>query len=281
MGMNDFMALCSDVETDDGEKEKLSPWPKFMVEEVWADRVKFRRILKEGIPRYRKLNEDFLDEMMDWWVNLDTRTRKRCFMMPKEELIMQFDNTFDFKTAYRVVLCSVVEQVQHFDATGYRADGATDGEIVLEGVLMKKKGAWTVDPDYYDTEEGCQFFFDMMRQLGGDHLMPKRPQELREESEQAKAMAENQAGSDEEGDVNEQTQTTQTFRGDRRLVRLLIFRYFADQAWRKFERFRKEKENQIGNAEVKNAEELSQKMSSVQIDETNQGNQVEPSSQVS
>ena len=277
--MNDFMALCSDVETDDGEKEKLSPWPKFMVEEVWADRVKFRRILKEGIPRYRSLNEEHLPELMKWWMNLDTRTRKRCFMMPKEELLMQFDNTFDFKTAYRVVLCSVVEQVQNFEATGYRADGATDGEIVLEGVLLKKKGAWTVDRDYYETKEGCEFFFAMMRQLGGDHLMPKRPQELREESEQAKAMAENQ-GSDDDADTNEQSQTTQTFRGDRRLVRLLIFRYFADQAWRKFQRYRQEKESEAATTEEKQTDELSNKLSSVQIEESKSTNQEEASSQV-
>ena len=44
-------------ETDDGRKEKLSPWPTFMHSEVWADRVKFRKRLKEGMAIYK----DFYD----------------------------------------------------------------------------------------------------------------------------------------------------------------------------------------------------------------------------
>ena len=44
----DFQALCSDWETDDGKKEKKTPWPDFMQDEVWSERVKFRRALKAG-----------------------------------------------------------------------------------------------------------------------------------------------------------------------------------------------------------------------------------------
>lgn len=264
MEMSEFMAMCSDVETDDGKTEKLSPWPKFMVEEVWADRVKFRRILKQGIGRYKELNEKYRSEFASWWLDLDTKDRKRCFMMPKEELQIQFENTFNFKTAYKVVLCSVNEQVEHFEDTGYHDDGATDCEIILEGVLRLHRRAWTVDPEYYESEEGCKFFFDMLLQLGGEHLLPRRPKEIRQESEIAKAKAEgrklNNDSDDETDDVDtaetENNQATQSFRGDRRLVRLTIFRYFADQAWRKFQKYKENQEQakEDSNAVIENEE---------------------------
>lgn len=44
MDMADFMALCSDVETDDGKTEQKSPWPKFMQDEVGYTRNRFKFI---------------------------------------------------------------------------------------------------------------------------------------------------------------------------------------------------------------------------------------------
>eukprot|EP00924_Labyrinthula_sp_SR-Ha-C_P000291 augustus_masked-scaffold_25-processed-gene-2.17-mRNA-1 protein AED:1.00 eAED:1.00 QI:0/0/0/0/1/1/2/0/952 len=54
MGAEDFMALCSDVNTDDGKKEKLSPWPKYLHDQIWADRVKLRRRLKNEAQDFKQ-----------------------------------------------------------------------------------------------------------------------------------------------------------------------------------------------------------------------------------
>ncbi|GBG26503.1 Histone-lysine N-methyltransferase setd3 [Hondaea fermentalgiana] len=259
MGMQDFMALCSDVETDDGRTERRSPWPPFMQNEVWADRVKFRRMLKETMGIYRERFEQHGADFVTWWLELDPKERKRCFMMPKEELRVQFNSTYDFQTAYQVVLCSVLEQVENFPSTGYKNDGGTDCEVFLETHLGTKRGAWTVADAYVNTDEGCDMFFGMLMQLGGDHLLPKRPTESRKQAAQAKRSVE-EAGKDldqkvsadddddddegeeeaeEEEDADRKKSTdsgTQSFRGDRRLVRVLIFRYFADMAWTRFKR---------------------------------------------
>mmetsp|Transcript_10278 Transcript_10278/g.20162 ORF Transcript_10278/g.20162 Transcript_10278/m.20162 type:complete len:318 (+) Transcript_10278:300-1253(+) len=252
MGMQDFMALCSDVETDDGRTEKRSPWPPFMQNEVWADRVKFRRMLKDTMCTYRERYEEHGPEFVNWWLNLDVNERKRCFQMPKEELRVQFNTTYDFQTAYQVVLCSVLEQVENFPATGYRNDGGSDCEVYFEEHLEARRGAWTMAEEFISTDEGCDMFFGMLMQLGGDHLLPKRPTESRKRAAQAKRDVE-EAGKnldaksaddddDDEEDARENGEDkaikngTQSFQGDRRLVRILIFRYFADMAWTRFKR---------------------------------------------
>ena len=154
--------------------------------------------MKEKMPYYRDLQERHGEDFVRWWLETGDRTRKTCFIMPREELQVQFNTTFEFKTAYQVVLCSVLEQVEKFDATGYKVDGATDCEIYFEESLRFHKGAWVVTEDYYNTMEGCDFFFGMLLQLGGDHLMPKRPRELRDVAAKAKAAAEGPNDSDDE-----------------------------------------------------------------------------------
>ena len=52
MTASDFQALCTDFETDDGKKEAKNPFPQIMQDEVWAERVKFRRTLKDSFPKY-------------------------------------------------------------------------------------------------------------------------------------------------------------------------------------------------------------------------------------
>jgi len=244
MGMVDFMALCSDVETDDGKTEKKSPWPAFMQDEVWADRVKFRRMLKDSMHVYRERYETYGRKFVKWWLQLDPQERKRCFMMPKEEVRVQFNTTYDFKTAYQVVLCSVAEQVENFAATGYKPDGGTDCEAFFEQNLIAKRGAWTVKDEYVDTEQGLDMFLGMFLQLGGDHLLPKRPVEKRKEAHQTKHVLEESSLDEDEDDQKEENEEddrkdcsgAQSFQSDRRLVRLVVFRYFVDMAWAKFKR---------------------------------------------
>lgn len=187
------MALCSDVETDDGKKEKKSLWPQFMQDDVWAERVKFRRMLKNDMPKYKERMEgDKGRAFGNWWFNgLNDKQRLGCFQMPKEELHVQFNTVFNFKPAYQVVLCAVIEQVERFDQTGYACDGATDGELAFEVALRGKKGAFIIAEEYVSIEEGgCDLFLEMLINLGGPHLLPVRPKELRVEAELAREVAE-------------------------------------------------------------------------------------------
>ena len=77
MDLNTFMQMCSDVETDDGKKERTSPWPPFILNEVWGERVKFRKALKSTMPVYRAFWDAHGDEFSDWYLGtLDPKDKR-------------------------------------------------------------------------------------------------------------------------------------------------------------------------------------------------------------
>jgi hypothetical protein len=215
-------SMCSDWETDDQKKEKKSLWPEAMQDDVWQERVRYRRVLKEGLPAYR---EKFVDgaeaeNFFKLLKELDGQSKKQVFQMPLEQLNEYISSTF--KHAYQVVLSCVLQQVINYVDTGYSDDGATLAEVTFEECLFVERGAVVLEPDFFETEEGLEILFDRFRELGGTHLLPKRDDERRQKADHADA-------ADESRDV-------QSFRADRRLLRVTIARYYADVAWRKFKR---------------------------------------------
>src|SRR4051794_4229335 len=81
-------SMCSDWETDDQKKEKKSLWPQQMSEDVWAERVKYRRVLKEGLPQYRErfVNGSEAEAFFAWLIKADIAVKKQIFQMPMEQL---------------------------------------------------------------------------------------------------------------------------------------------------------------------------------------------------
>lgn len=214
----DHAALCSDWETDDARKEKKSLWPLDMQEDVWAERVKFRRLLKEGLPTYQDRNRG-KDRFFEWLARDDVN-RVAIFQMPIEHLKEFIQN--NFRHSYQVVLTSVMHQTSNYNATGYCNDGATDAEIAFEECLFTKHGAFVLEPELYDTEEGRECLFQRFEELGGAHLMEKR-----DEDKKAGALG---------TDAAEESRDVQSFRADRRLLRIVICRYYADMAWKKYQK---------------------------------------------
>lgn len=109
------------------------------------------------------------------------------------------------------LVSSVVEQVKRFKEADLPCDGATPCERAFEKALETKKGAFIVqDPDFVNSN----LFLDMIVQTGGSTLSPKRDK------------PDDASGS--------KASSTLSFRSDRRLMRLIIFRYFLDRAIRRF-----------------------------------------------
>jgi hypothetical protein len=105
----------------------------------------------------------------------------------------------------------VLEQVKRFRETDLPCDGPTACERAFEKVLEAKRGAFVIqNPVYFETAA----FMDMVLQVGGATLLPKRSK------------------SDDTG--GSQASEALSFKSDRRLMRLLIFRYFLDRAIRRF-----------------------------------------------
>lgn len=232
LGMQEFMSLCSDLDTDDGKKEKMSPWPPFLRNEVWADRVKFRKILKERNAKFRAKLSPHSEAFVEWWLDISPQARSRCFMMPKEELSVLFNTDFEFKASYQKVLCAVSEQVEKFEMTQYEDDGVVDYEVFFERCVHARKGAWVVASEYTDTDDACDLFFGYLEWQGGKSLLPKKDKTKKTADADADGEAEGGGAEEEEGTPVVEHQ--QSFRADRRLIRNLVFGYFADQALRAF-----------------------------------------------
>ena len=262
MRAQDLMALCTDYESGEGRKEARSPWPDVMRDEIWSERVRFRRELKERLPVYRERfpherarrrgssgssasssassgaarrapapQREPAPSFCDWFRGLDAAVKRQCFQMPREELHVLVNTTYAFKPSYQVVMCAVVEQLTHFDDTGYADDGASEAEVTFEECLQLERGAFVLLPDYYLTGDGLDMLFARFQELGGPSLLPKRGADRVAAANDARAAAE--AAGD---DPDVAPDGTQSFRSDRRLIRLAIARYFADQCWRRYDR---------------------------------------------
>jgi hypothetical protein len=114
----------------------------------------------------------------------------------------------------------------------YEDDGVIDYEIFFERCVHTRKGAWVVSNEYTDTDDACDLFFGYLEWQGGKSLLPKKDKIAKAASADSDANAGEAAddGGEEEGPSTHQ----QSFRADRRLIRNLVFGYFADQALRAY-----------------------------------------------
>lgn len=109
----------------------------------------------------------------------------------------------------------MLEQVRRFPETGYTSDGATAEEVAFEAALVVKQGAFVLAPEYL---EPVSSFLDLLRSfVGGQKLLLPHPKRSGESSSISST-------------------ETSSFRGDRRLIRVVIARYIVDQAVRQYEK---------------------------------------------
>ena len=242
MGMNmmQFMQACSDLETDDGKKEVDTPWPPFMREEIWADRVKLRKGMKNEMSSF-KSRENEIEEMREFVHSLPLPDQRRLFQIPRDEISEIAKDRYDVRQAYLVVLCAVVEQVSNFKLTEYKLDGRGDEEVNYENVVdFDKRGGFTLTKGDGTEEiwsESVNTFFDFVPRLGGPKLMPRSKKEESKNEE------------DEEGEAKSQEEEVtglrgQSFRADRRLIRLIIARYFAERIFARFDKHKNKDDNE-------------------------------------
>jgi hypothetical protein len=126
------------------------------------------------------------------------------------------------------VLCAVTEQVAHFELTQYPLDGRGDAELGFEGCLMfDRRGGFTLKG--LDTDTTKEAWLLRHRTMGG-------PQLLERNAKPVTAIDVDGNGSDDDDDDENPdapstlnaTSPIPSFRSDRRILRLLIARHFAD-----------------------------------------------------
>ncbi|EEY63519.1 uncharacterized protein PITG_15869 [Phytophthora infestans T30-4] len=221
MNLAEFASKCSDWETDDENKEQFSPWPTFIHEEILTERARLRVAMKADMNKYKDFVDTHMKGFMDWWSRLGENAKARQ-VRTTYDFALYFRVQTKVKGSYEILLCAILEQIRHFQETGY-TDGRVAAELFFEKNLHQRE-SFVLDSQYIANEAGDKNFFEMLKILGGPKLLPVRT--ARNPNENTEAEAE-QAKSEN---------NVQSFRSDRRLVRLVLFRIFADMAIRKYTR---------------------------------------------
>ena len=237
-GLKGLIEACTDIDTDAAEQElhAKSPWPPEIREQVWGDRVRLRLKMKREMKHFKSfLTECSINDVKEFCLE-NVSLMKRIFQMPRM-LIMEKIKDYDIHSSYSNVLSAVVEQVANFKLTKYEIDGLADAEIEFEKRLgFNKRGTGfnislfdDKEPDKIDVES-LDIFFEMFELLGGPKLLFRR-------------CGGNEKNGEEDDENDSRVQSEAGFRGDRRLVRLIIARFWAKQVMEKYLDDTKEKDN--------------------------------------
>jgi hypothetical protein len=117
----------------------------------------------------------------------------------------------------------VIDQVANFKVTGYGVDGRGEPEINFEKWLMfDRRGGFTLA--YLDSRQTKKDWLLRHRTLAGPKLLDRNAKKEHDEDNDA------DSGSEKKIETSE----IPSFRSDRRIIRLLISRHFADILQRVF-----------------------------------------------
>jgi hypothetical protein len=241
----DLIQTVSDLDTDQMTTEIASlpthPWPPELRDAVWSDRVKIRQKCKLSMPQYRAFWTEYGTPLTEWLLRGRTaeekplpatkdrlRTLQRSLQMSRSELLHILREQYQLHSAYTLVLTAVLEQLAHFPQTAYPPDSSGDDpvEAAFEAYLQfqRLQGGFTwpildsADEEEEETVrwELVEIFLHRMQSLGGPKLLHRT------------AAAEGAPDADEARDRGP------SFQSDRRLVRWILARYWADRVMEQF-----------------------------------------------
>ncbi|CAB9502325.1 expressed unknown protein [Seminavis robusta] len=253
----------SDLETDAANAEvnalQASPWPANMRDAVWGDRLKLRHLMKKEMPKYATFWKEHAVELEEWCRSgVYVMTLKKIFQMPRAEVTERVKNDYGIHSAFAVVLCTVVEQVANFPATQLPTDARGESETNFEqSLVFDRRGGFTLKLKQKDgslNADVLQIWLDRMKSLGGPKLLERAPPKKKVVVDSSDEEEEDDDGDVDAGGLKQQDDPDEdepasgpSFRSDRRIIRLLIARYWADQMMKKFLEAKQEKDKQEGN----------------------------------
>jgi hypothetical protein len=226
-GTADLIGAMSDLETDAAEYEIAAlehhPWPKDLRDQVWADRVRLRQSMKPEMKRLAQFWREHAPEFKEWMLRQENLNR--LFQLPRSEIMSVIQQTYKIHSAYAVVLCTVLEQVAFFSVTEYPPDARGDVEISFdEHLQFDKRGGFVLRMQTADgaiNQKCMNAWWKRIESLGGPKLLGRNPSK----------------NNDDDGDADAacgKSSAGPSFAMDRRLLRLLIARYWANLLQNKF-----------------------------------------------
>lgn len=217
MNLSQLTQDISDWETDDEKKERNSPWPDAIHEDVLTERSRVRIEMKEEMSEYQHFFEEHEEAFAAWWKSLSIPSKLRLLQIEDSEIMNYFKMHLKVKGSYEIVLNAVLEQVERFNETGY-IDGRNEVELLFEENLKFRKGVFSIETSFLSKDDQ---FLALLHLLGGPKLLP-----LRTEGE---PLSPSSRKSDQPEDAD-----VQSFRSDRRIVRLVLLRLFFSILKRSF-----------------------------------------------
>jgi hypothetical protein len=237
-GTADLINAVSDIDTDQASAEVAAlqnhPWPITLRDQVWADRVRLRQRLKSEIKGYKSFWIEYGDSLQEWALHQDVAKLARLVQLSRSEILEHVQQKYNIHSAYGVVLCAVAEQVAHFELTKYPTDARGTTECEFESMLIfDRRGGFTLplrQKDGSRNEEALGMWFRQMLLLGGPKLLERAASNSRANGDDE----DNDDDADTGGPSAPIASAASSFQSDRRLIRLLIARYWADEFQKRF-----------------------------------------------
>jgi len=236
-GVTDLINAMSDMDTDQAGKEVSAlqnhPWPAELRDQVWADRVRLRHKMKMEMKEYRNFFNNHGSGFQEWLLKQPASDLRRLFQVPRQEISEMVQTRYNIHSAFGVVLCTVMEQCAYFQLTEYPVDGRDDAEVAFEKELKFDRRCGfllrLVNEDGSVSKEAVDVWLKRHRSLGGPKLLDRG---------QKKVIQEDGEDDEQGGGVDDaelaNASSTASFHSDRRIIRLLIVRYWADLLQKKY-----------------------------------------------
>lgn len=242
-GLRGLISSVSDLETDAADSEfnaaQESPFPPEMRDHVWADRVRVRHKMKKEMKSYEEFMDEVGEERLKEFCenDLGVSGMRKLLQMPRSEVTDILSSRYNMCPAFGHVMCAVTEQVANFKLTKYDTDARGENEIKFEKALKYDRfGGFTIDIskecDNGETkmnQETLSILVATMKDLGGKKLLQRGPSTSKNQEQ-----GEDDENDDEDHGNKKKKGSKQSFRSDRRIARLVIARFWADQIIAKF-----------------------------------------------
>lgn len=258
-GLQDLIHAVSDIETDQAAAavawsqqqqqtpNKTNPWPEELQSQVWADRVKLRQLMKKEMTQHEQFWHEYGTEFVAWFEAKTTNdgedndtspptVLQRIFQLPKSEIMTVLQEKYNIHSAFGVVLCGILEQVAQYDLTAYPPDGKGTAELQFESILQFKKlqGGFTLDRR--QEENWKTIWLERMRTLGGPKLLMRKhaagkDKDDNDDDDEGEA---DDRETEEKAPASSNNKSDAGFASDRRIVRLMIARYWAELLQKRF-----------------------------------------------
>ena len=212
--------LCTDIDTD-AKEAALQPtanaWPLPIRESIWKDRLTFRQLLKQ---QTRTLNSQLAatatQPLDPTQLTADTLIAAYHYTVHDLHIALR---RYPFSPPYIHLLHALLTQLLHSEQAGLEAgeEGETRAERLFAYCLYYDDQAAEarVDDDYFQLQEAG--WHERLHETLKGKLLPRRPKRAEDE-------ADSEVTGGAEGGSTVQSATVQSFRSDRRLLRVFVFR---------------------------------------------------------